>query len=493
MSICERYTTACIQHGVKRPNKTLLKYFQGIQDDAEVEDIDLSNNYVGNRGIIALLEVVKTLPNFRYLNISNQKLYNTDLSDDTIKGNATVDKVVEVLKSHPSVNSLDVSENPISNYAGRRLLGLVQVNHNICRVNMKNSRVDFDLRNRINMQCEKNTTAIWESEKHEDDEDKGFGEKHGWTARPTTADLTSLGAGRHRRITIHTEGIDVEKVKNFIPPKFPKSDAENNLILKLLSHNVLFCFLLTEDLHRVADAMLRKEFVKSDEIMKQGSINNILYIIQEGQADILKEGQKVFLKTEGTAVGELELMYDQPCVATVKVITEKMVTWSLDRDTYRYLVMGAAIKRRNIFMKHIESIPFLSGLDNYERLQVADALSSDEYGPGDHIIRYGKEGEWMFIILEGTVEVIGRDESGHKHVCEFSEGDHFGELEFLNNHPTVADVVAKTQVVTAKLNRRHFEMCMGTMIDVLKRNAFHPKYEYYRNLLKNDDASETVE
>lgn len=482
------YLLGCKNHGVKRPNPQILKYLQQYQEDpSELEVLDLSNNYVGNRGIHAILEVIEKLPNFRYLNVSNQKLYNTDLSEDSVKGNATVDRIVEVLKSHPTANALDISANPVSNYAGRKLLGLVQVNKRVCRVELKNTRIDFDLRKRIAAQCEKNTSALWEevgADHHHGNEDRGFGETSGWTPAAAAADLTTLGGGRARRTTVRSEGVDPEKAKNFVPQVYPKSESEYALIVELLSHNVLFGFLTSKDLKKVAGAMQRVDFNLNDEIMVQGTTNDKLYIIQEGQADILKEGQKVFLKHEGTAVGEIELMYDTACVATVKVCSPKMITWCLDRDTYRNLVMGTAINRRETYMKHLESIPFLHGLDNYEKMQIADALSTDEYQQGEYIIRYDKEGEWMFIILEGTVEVIGRDNDGsEKYVCDFTTGECIGELEFLNKHRTVADVRAKTYVQTAKLNRRHFEMCMGPVIDYLKRNSSMPKFDYYNQVL----------
>ena len=52
-------------------------------------------------------------------------------------------------------------------------------------------------------------------------------------------------------------------------------------------------------------------------------------------------------------------------------------------------------------------------------------------------------------------------DSGEKvKVCEFSEGHHFGDLEFINNHTTVTDVVAAGSVSCVKLNRYHIELCM---------------------------------
>lgn len=36
-------------------------------------------------------------------------------------------------------------------------------------------------------------------------------------------------------------------------------------------------------------------------------------------------------------------------------------------------------------------------------MQVADALSSDEFEPGDYILRFNEEGEWLYIIIDGVV------------------------------------------------------------------------------------------
>ena len=84
----------------------------------------------------------------------------------------------------------------------------------------------------------------------------------------------------------------------------------------------------------------------------------------------------------------------------------------------------------------------------------------------------------------GEVDVIGRGDFGKPlHVCTFGYGHPVGELEFINNHVCVADVVAKTDVKTAKLSRRHFELVMGPVVDVLKRNAEQPVYTYYNKTL----------
>lgn len=480
------FLEACEQAGVKLPSSTLVTFFQENSIFSQIEDIDISTSYIGNRGIIALLAVIEQLPRFRFLNISDQKMYNTDLSESSVKGNEMIDRLVEVFKAHPTANAIDISGNPISNYAGRKLLSLAQSNPRICRIDVSGTRIDFDLRHKISKQCEENTVALWHQDHQEQqDDDRPFGEAGTWVPKTAAADLTALGGGRGRRKTVRAEGVDPEAAKNYVAPVFEKSSEEMDLICNLLTHNVLFSFLVSKDIRTVAGAMYRTEHKFGDSIIQYGQTNNEkLYIIQEGEADIIREGQKVFLKTEGTAVGELELLYDTPAVATVQVCTPRLVAWVLDRDTYRNLVMGTCIRRREMYEKMLANVPFLEGLDTYERMQVADALSSDEFNPGDYIIHYNEVGEWLYIIIEGVVEVIGRDEQGNpKKVCEFTSGEYIGELEFLNNHQTVADVKALTAVNTAKLNRRHFEMCMGPVIELLKRNCHTEKYDYYNKIL----------
>ena len=147
------------------------------------------------------------------------------------------------------------------------------------------------------------------------------------------------------------------------------------------------------------------------------------------------------------------------------------------------LVMGTVIRRREEYAKHIEHVPLLKGLSVYEKMTIADALELDEWADGTRIVEYDTEGKHLYLILEGTVQAIGRTTAGEPlKVCDFGVGDYFGELEFINNHRTVADVVASSFVRTAKINRRHFELCMGPVVDVLKRNADYPKYEYYKNM-----------
>ncbi|KAJ9446296.1 putative regulatory subunit of protein kinase a-like protein [Diplonema papillatum] len=81
----------------------------------------------------------------------------------------------------------------------------------------------------------------------------------------------------------------------------------------------------------------------------------------------------------------------------------------------------------------------------------------------------------MCIILSGEVEVIGRDGSRKVKVCRWGQGSHFGEV-----HKAVADVVAVAPTLTAPLNSRHFELCLGPIEEKLRKNVDTETYSYHR-------------
>eukprot|EP01062_Namystynia_karyoxenos_P052338 TRINITY_DN4184_c0_g1_i1.p1 TRINITY_DN4184_c0_g1~~TRINITY_DN4184_c0_g1_i1.p1 ORF type:complete len:527 (+),score=193.36 TRINITY_DN4184_c0_g1_i1:77-1582(+) len=495
------YRAACQRNRVKKPNAVLLRELEPEQL-ATLETVGFGGTYVGNRGLMALLDVIEQAPRFKSLDLSAQKIYNSDLSPDTVKGNALLDRLCEVARAHHGLREIDLGGNPLSNFAARKLLALVTDNPRICKLGLDDTRIDADLLCLIAKRVAANARASGPEDEEEPfanapPPDEAQGEDGGFgciTVSLSPKNLTAgKSAGASRRRTVMTASYDQEEAKRFKAPKYPKEEAQTRRVMALLRDNLLFSHLDSDVLQTVVEAMQCKVFSRGDEPLREGDEGNTLYVIASGQCDILKQGVKVAEKQESSAFGELELMYDTPCCATVQVVSDEAVTWALDRDTYKHLVVGASIRKRQQYEALLASIPFLVDLAPYEQAQLADALSSDEWKPGTTIIKHGAEGQWMFIIVEGTVEVVGRDPSGNPvKVCEMNAGEHFGELEFFNNHPCVADVRSITTVKTAKINRRHFEMCLGPVMHILKRNQAAPKYEYYRDIVEKRQQAEAA-
>ena len=55
-------------------------------------------------------------------------------------------------------------------------------------------------------------------------------------------------------------------------------------------------------------------------------------------------------------------------------------------------------------------------------------------------------------------------------VKEYGAGEYFGELALLKNEPRAANVIAKTKLKVASLDRNSFKRLLGPLDTILKRN-----------------------
>lgn len=87
--------------------------------------------------------------------------------------------------------------------------------------------------------------------------------------------------------------------------------------------------------------------------------------------------------------GELALLYNMPRAATIKAVSEGQL-WALDRQTFRRILLKSAFRKRKMYEALINSVPMLKTLQNYERLNLADALVPKSFASGDRIIKQGE-------------------------------------------------------------------------------------------------------
>jgi CRP-like cAMP-binding protein len=273
--------------------------------------------------------------------------------------------------------------------------------------------------------------------------------------------------------------------EEFDPPVIPKEAAQLEQLSTVVKKCPLFFSLQAEDRAVVIGALEPVTFAAGTTIIQQGTIPDISYwyIIAKGSVHIQKEGVGVVATlSEGQSFGELELMYSTPA-QTSTVVTSDLAAFRLDRRSYRKIVMRVCTERRKLYRELLSGVPFAHCLTEHQHLQLADALSPIRFLPGDVLIKPGDQNEWMYIIVDGVVEVFSHD--GKQKVCDLRRGEMVGELEFLNKHPAVASCVAKTHVQACKLHREHFEMCLGPVTDFIHEVLKQPKYNYYNEQLQN--------
>ena len=88
-------------------------------------------------------------------------------------------------------------------------------------------------------------------------------------------------------------------------------------------------------------------------------------------------------------------------------------------------------------------------------------LREHQYKTGATIVEQGKPGGQLYILRSGKASVEDNDSNvGRVRIASADAGAMFGELTFMNNHSTTAEVVAREDCIVYKLSRDDFSKLM---------------------------------
>ncbi len=111
--------------------------------------------------------------------------------------------------------------------------------------------------------------------------------------------------------------------------------------VELLRNIPLFAKIEPSKLKLLAFTSQRLTFNAGDSLFKQGDAGDALYVIMEGEADVLVDtpGGQITVATMGTHdfVGDIAVLCDVPRTATVTA-TSKLVTMRITKDLFFQLV-----------------------------------------------------------------------------------------------------------------------------------------------------------
>ena len=139
------YLQRCTKLKVK-PNTGIERLLTEATE--EVTEINLTHNYVGPNGLIALLDVVEKNARIKSLVLGNNGA-----------NNAVVEKLCVIAKTHPTLTALDLNHNPISHLAGRMLLHALQVNNRLVKLSLEGTVLQPQMIARIALQLHRNQMA----------------------------------------------------------------------------------------------------------------------------------------------------------------------------------------------------------------------------------------------------------------------------------------------------------------------------------------------
>eukprot|EP00760_Papus_ankaliazontas_P032217 PhM_4_TR5693/c1_g1_i1/m.18282/K04739/PRKAR; cAMP-dependent protein kinase regulator len=457
-------------------------------DESDVVAIDVSQTMIGSKGFIALNEVLYKLPNLRSLNVATNNI-----------SSESVIEAIEAWKSHPRLQEIILDGNHIP-MAGQALYEFVKKSSRIRKLSITGTAIRPMFVNLINLWIRKNNGEV--DAKINPEEGSGVKNSGGGAAftfgdaveqeaaaaennnNNNNNGVTETAEDAGRRLTVRQNAVSSEIItdndlQNFTPRVVQKSDADRSWLFNAVETMPVFAHLEDTELFVVVDAMM-------ESIMPSGeplpSSTDTFYLIRDGTVEATDAKGQSEILTEGCAIEERCLMHDATPDKRYTPVNGNARLYKLDREHYRLIVAQSSKRKRAQYISFLQGISFLKNMSERGLLSLADALKSCQFKDGEKMISYAEEGTWFYLIREGTVVVIGRDENNNeKEVTTFTVGACVGELEFINGHKCVADVVARGPVRAAKMHRSHFEMVMGPVKELLKEVAEKDEvYEYYR-------------
>ncbi len=282
-------------------------------------------------------------------------------------------------------------------------------------------------------------------------------------------------------------GISAESTERLLtalewrPPVRKKSAASSAALEETFGKSFLLAGMSEPERRELYDAMLPEKFREGDYVIRQGAVDaDRMYVVFRGELDVFKDNfdgkgpVKVYHYSDGDVFGELALMYDAPRAASVVCVTN-VKAWSVDRLTFRTLLMNGAKRRREIYQEFLGSVPLLQNLDRYERLKIADALTTEVFADGQVIVREGEPGDKFYLILEGQVKVTKNGVETHNSPLE--PWQYFGELALLGDEKRHATCTALGKVQVAVMDKASFDSLLGPIRDIMTRNCedYDPK------------------
>jgi len=317
-----------------------------------------------------------------------------------------------------------------------------------------------------------------------------------------------------RRTSVSAESIAVDSANDEPLPVYPKLDEQIRRIKAATRNHFLFRDLDEEQETGVLNAMRERRAVTNEVVIRQGDVGEYFYVVESGLLNVYirpeplppnwlqrpniassNSGEK-FVQSKfhpefgrmvqeckaGACFGELALMYGHPRAASVLAM-EPSTLWSLDRITFRTIILKAAHRKRTMYEHFLSTVNLLASLEAAERSKIADALVSSVYADGEAVVRQGEMGDTFFFVEEGeaTVTKTQRGESGEVRemkVGHLKKGEYFGELSLLRLAPRAATVSAihrtdpsQPRLKVAALDEAAFTRLLGPLREIMERKA----------------------
>jgi ATP-binding cassette, subfamily B, bacterial HlyB/CyaB len=206
-----------------------------------------------------------------------------------------------------------------------------------------------------------------------------------------------------------------------------------------------------------------------DTLFERGDPGDAFYVVASGRARVIGKdsaGREISLSVlkRGQHFGDIALLSEVPRTATVRA-AEDLVLLRLDRvDFLNFLTehphVRIALER---FLKDFSTRDFLRQFTALSAVpaallrQVIEQLEERTIPAGTIVVREGEAADSFYIVREGMLQAVKRDNGTERIVNAIGPGEFFGELALMNGNARAATVIARSETRLYALSRQAFD------------------------------------
>ncbi|HKM99250.1 MAG TPA: peptidase domain-containing ABC transporter [Candidatus Binataceae bacterium] len=230
-----------------------------------------------------------------------------------------------------------------------------------------------------------------------------------------------------------------------------------------------FTLLSRQEQERFAAGMTECFLRTGDTLFERGDPGDAFYVVASGRARVIGQdsaGREISLSVlkRGEHFGEIALLSEVPRTATVRA-AEDLVLLRLDRrDFLNFLAehphVRVALERylKDFSMRDfLRQFTALSAVPAALLRQVIEQLEERSIAPGTIVVREGEPADSFYIVREGMLQAVRRENGAERVVNAIGPGEFFGEFALANGTARTATVIARSETKLYALSRQAFE------------------------------------
>ena len=258
--------------------------------------------------------------------------------------------------------------------------------------------------------------------------------------------------------------------------------AKIRATIQLLRNVPLFSSLSDAELQRVIDSPANSviDFSPLAPIVEENEVGSCMYIIIDGSVDVRIKavgGREITIATlkSGDFFGEQALLPGSSGRrnATVRALqksrlfkilkTDAALGMSMSEDLADELTLIDGTSEDRVRMM-LRSVRLFRSLSSRDLDRVGDWAEVVTFEAGEMIVREAEDGDYMYVVLDGSVEVFVVDDDGKIVVLsELTRGHYFGEQALLpqGTGRRNANVRANERATLVRVAKRFFQLIIN--------------------------------